>query len=140
MSSWSGDGWSSDWNRDWSSGGGGGGWERGRWKPEPREQPKKKAKAKPDPKAKAVAKPKAAAAEPKSLPQREIDRLPLREEIKALRQQQGRDERTMRELREEVAERLESHGANLAKIAMMGAAGEEAVAQRSQAEAGQALA
>ena len=130
---------SNDWNRDWNSGGDRGGWEKGRWKPDPRQQPKKKAKAKPDAKAKAVAKPKAAA-EPKSLPQREIDRLPLREEIKALRQQQGKDEHTMRELRGELAERLESHGASQAKIAMMGAAGEQAVAQRNQAEAGQALA
>ena len=137
MSSWS-SGWRGDWGRDWNSGGDdGGGWKRGGRNPEPGRtghQPKKKAKAKPkgksSPKAKAGPEP-----EPKKVPQRELDRLPMREEILALREKEATDKATMTELRQELAERLEVHGADSAKITMLTEAGQMAMSKTNQMEA-----
>ena len=142
MSNWSGDGWSSswrgDWGRDWKSGGDdGGGWKRGGRNPEPGRtghEPKKKAKAKPKgkslPKAKAGPEPEA-----NSRANREADRLPMREEIAALRQKEATDKASLTELRQEMAHQLEVHGADAARISMLTEAGTLAVKKTNEMEA-----
>ena len=137
MSSWSGS-WRGDWGRDWNSGGDdGGGWKRGGRNPEPGRtghEPKKKAKAKPKgkslPKAKAGPEPEA-----NSRANREADRLPMREEIAALRQKEATDKATTTELRQEMAQQLEVHGADAARISMLTEAGTLAVKKSNEMEA-----
>ena len=73
--------------------------------------------------------------EPKKVPQRELDRLPMREEILALREKEATDKATMTELRQELAERLEVHGADSAKITMLTEAGQMAMSKTNQMEA-----